>query len=196
MSVPLTSRWNGALDALTKASLVLLYTIVQSGLQSKTWNAEVNKFYLTWNIEWFIVLILQNPRKAMKLLSLFRTLHLTQPTAYKLQQWSISLNIVSEVNHFLQLHLKLVRLWKWIIFSIDSSTLFISAPTAPQILKLDNITNSSISVTWKAPKKTNGLLKYYQISYNNNTIRIDPVRGAKMQSIMVIVLGLNEEKDY
>ncbi|XP_044765029.1 cytokine receptor [Coccinella septempunctata] len=74
------------------------------------------------------------------------------------------------------------------------STTLETAPTAPQILQLTDVTNSTISLSWYAPKKTNGLLKYYQISYNNDSRRIDPVRGAKMQS--VTLTNLTSFKNY
>ncbi|XP_045481891.1 cytokine receptor [Harmonia axyridis] len=74
------------------------------------------------------------------------------------------------------------------------STTLETAPTAPQKLKLIDVTNSSVSLRWAVPKKKNGLLKYYQINYNEDSKRIDPIRDAEIQYAMLT--NLTSFKNY
>lgn len=56
--------------------------------------------------------------------------------------------------------------------SIHETTLE-AAPSQPLNLTLLDVTNSSIKISWIQPKNLNGILKYYEIHYNNRSIKVD-----------------------
>lgn len=47
--------------------------------------------------------------------------------------------------------------------------LYIAAPNSPVNVRISNIKNSSVMVEWEPPKITNGILKHYEIHYNNES---------------------------
>jgi len=46
-----------------------------------------------------------------------------------------------------------------------------SAPTAPKDLSLTNKTSTSVVLSWHPPKKQNGIIKLYEISYQHKSLR-------------------------
>ncbi|KAK9889376.1 hypothetical protein WA026_004652 [Henosepilachna vigintioctopunctata] len=54
-----------------------------------------------------------------------------------------------------------------------STTLEAEPSTAPTDLRLDEVTNSTIKISWNKPVVTNGMLKFYKITYNEFTKQID-----------------------
>ncbi|XP_032682299.1 uncharacterized protein LOC116849327 isoform X2 [Odontomachus brunneus] len=48
-----------------------------------------------------------------------------------------------------------------------NTTLEDAPSTPPQDLQVVNVTNTTISLQWKQPKEMNGVLRYYEVQYNN-----------------------------
>ncbi|XP_018331539.1 cytokine receptor [Agrilus planipennis] len=48
------------------------------------------------------------------------------------------------------------------------------APDSPRNLKIHDVTNSSITLSWQRPAEVNGILKYYILNYNNESAIVDP----------------------
>lgn len=55
-----------------------------------------------------------------------------------------------------------------------TTTLEAAPKTPPTHLKITGLTNTTITLTWKPPLITNGIIKYYEINFNNETLKINP----------------------
>ncbi|KAL3290154.1 hypothetical protein HHI36_023517 [Cryptolaemus montrouzieri] len=67
---------------------------------------------------------------------------------------------------------------------VYATTLEAAPSTPPTYLKITNVTNSTITITWEPPSITNGILKGYKITYNNNTKRIDPTTSVTLTNLI------------
>lgn len=53
------------------------------------------------------------------------------------------------------------------------SSVCLLAPVAPDPVKITEITNTSMVVTWQPPKSLNGALRYYDVFYDSKFKRLD-----------------------
>ena len=51
--------------------------------------------------------------------------------------------------------------------------LLYSAPSEPLDLTAVEITNSTITLSWKPPKVKNGVIKYYKVVYNHKDVSVN-----------------------
>lgn len=70
-----------------------------------------------------------------------------------------------------------------------------SAEEAPKDVRITNITDSTITITWRTDKKTSGLVKYGEDSNSLNNVQDDQTKELS-NTHFVIIKNLTEEKEY
>lgn len=61
---------------------------------------------------------------------------------------------------------------------------YISVPSAPDVPRLMNTTNTSIAVAWERPSVTNGVIRYYSVNYNKHSIKVNSFQHAALKDFI------------
>ncbi|XP_019700208.1 uncharacterized protein LOC105190189 isoform X2 [Harpegnathos saltator] len=64
-----------------------------------------------------------------------------------------------------------------------NTTLEDAPSTPPQNLQVMNVTNTTISLRWELPKEMNGVLRYYEVLFNGNSMRVEDVLSINLTSL-------------
>lgn len=55
--------------------------------------------------------------------------------------------------------------------------------TPPQNLQITNVTNTTINLQWEPPKEMNGVLRYYEVQYNDQMRRVENERHIELTNL-------------
>lgn len=69
---------------------------------------------------------------------------------------------------------------------------FVLAPSEPRNVTVVTVTNTTIVIEWIKPNQTNGIIKYYTISYNGVSVNATP----KNQDELKIEVSIRTVKAY
>lgn len=64
-----------------------------------------------------------------------------------------------------------------------NTTLEAAPATSPQEVKVTNITNSTMYVTWERPDAMNGVLRYYEIYFNNHSLKVEEADRIELKDL-------------
>ncbi|XP_031844734.2 cytokine receptor domeless isoform X1 [Nomia melanderi] len=66
-----------------------------------------------------------------------------------------------------------------------NTTLEDAPTTPPQDVKVINVTNTTMFITWKPPDAMNGVLRYYEVYYNRDAQKVEEANHVELKNLMV-----------
>ncbi|XP_076379609.1 cytokine receptor domeless isoform X2 [Megalopta genalis] len=66
-----------------------------------------------------------------------------------------------------------------------NTTLEAAPSTPPQDVKVFNVTNTTMFITWKPPDAMNGVLRYYEVKFNGCERKVDEANHIKLENLKV-----------
>ncbi|XP_076280238.1 cytokine receptor domeless isoform X2 [Lasioglossum baleicum] len=66
-----------------------------------------------------------------------------------------------------------------------NTTLEAAPTTPPQDVKVTNVTNTTMFITWKPPDAMNGVLRYYEVYYNSKAQKVEEANHIELKNLMV-----------
>ena len=73
---------------------------------------------------------------------------------------------------------------------------FLTVPTAPSLLMIVNVTNSTVSLSWMPPDTTNGIVTQYEIQYRENDSSGFTSLNITNNTLTHTVAGLSSNTEY
>ncbi|XP_053977661.1 uncharacterized protein LOC128875796 [Hylaeus volcanicus] len=65
-----------------------------------------------------------------------------------------------------------------------NTTLEAAPSTPPQDVKIVNVTNTTMFITWKPPDAMNGVLRYYKVYYNKEVQKVDEANHIELKGLL------------
>ncbi|KZC12905.1 Cytokine receptor [Dufourea novaeangliae] len=65
-----------------------------------------------------------------------------------------------------------------------NTTLEAAPITSPQDVRIINVTNSTMFITWKPPDAMNGVLRYYEVYYNKEAQKVEEANHTELKNLM------------
>nr|XP_034172692.1 uncharacterized protein LOC117600854 [Osmia lignaria]XP_034172693.1 uncharacterized protein LOC117600854 [Osmia lignaria] len=65
-----------------------------------------------------------------------------------------------------------------------NTTLEAAPTTPPQDVKITNVTNTTMFITWKPPDAMNGVLRYYEVYYNDRAQKVEEANHVELKNLL------------
>ncbi|CAK9799872.1 Cytokine receptor [Anthophora plagiata] len=65
-----------------------------------------------------------------------------------------------------------------------NTTLEAAPTTPPQDVKITNVTNTTMYITWKPPTAMNGVLRYYEVYYNDQPMKVEEANHTELKNLL------------
>nr|XP_003707987.1 PREDICTED: uncharacterized protein LOC100878272 [Megachile rotundata]XP_012151607.1 PREDICTED: uncharacterized protein LOC100878272 [Megachile rotundata] len=65
-----------------------------------------------------------------------------------------------------------------------NTTLEAAPTTPPQDVKITNVTNTTMFITWKPPDAMNGVLRYYEVYYNDHAQKVEEANHIELKNLL------------
>lgn len=65
-----------------------------------------------------------------------------------------------------------------------NTTLEAAPTTPPQDVKITHVTNTTTNITWRAPDAMNGVLRYYEVHYNNHAQKVEEANHTQLRNLL------------
>lgn len=59
-----------------------------------------------------------------------------------------------------------------------------AAPTPPRDVRIINVTNTTMNITWKPPDALNGVLRYYEVYYNKEAQKVEEANRIELKNLL------------